>query len=434
MTLQPTPLKRIVIKEELWKLTGDHYKAIILNQFVYWSERVQDFDRFIHEERERMLQEGQNLNMSPTNGWIYKSAEELIEETMLDISPATLGRHIQYLVEKEYLLWRHNPDHKWDRTKQYRVNFVKLMMDLLDLGYTLDGYAFFNLKDASFTVKNGDFNLKNGDFNLKDQTLKNERAIPEITTEITNKNKSKNNNAHARANYIDITVENQEAEEKDFSTSTLFSDMPTSSSSSPSNTMKDYDWDKNENPETTASLEMNQEPIYTMNGQAALEPVWEEILNPKEPNHTDFHSQVVEPACQAFEQKIMIYLGRPFVVREEDYRKLVSLLASGVPKTFILESIDHAFDQFELYHPGKKLRAPAAYCLAVIESQWELELAKRSEPTLISFETKANNGDQATTHQRSRTSYRSNDVHLSINSPKPKDPRYPAFYELFPDG
>ncbi|QRF24867.1 helix-turn-helix domain-containing protein (plasmid) [Alicyclobacillus sp. TC] len=252
-----------------------------------------------------------------------------------------------------------------------------------------------------------------------------------LNRSINNKN---NNNAHARAIYIDITVENQEAEEKDFSTSTLFSDMPTSSSSSPSNTMKDYDWDKNENPETIASLEMNQEPIYTMIGQAALEPIWEEIPNPKEPNHTDFHSQVVEPACQAFEQKIMIYLGRPFVVREEDYRKLVSLLASGVPKTFILEGMDHAFKQFELYHPGKKLRAPAAYCLAVIESQWELELAKRSEPTLISFETKANNGDQATTHQRSRTSYRSNDVHLSINSPKPKDPRYPAFYELFPDG
>jgi len=38
-------LKRIVIKEELVVLTGDYRKAILLNQFLYWSERVKDFDK-----------------------------------------------------------------------------------------------------------------------------------------------------------------------------------------------------------------------------------------------------------------------------------------------------------------------------------------------------------------------------------------------------
>jgi hypothetical protein len=45
-------LKRVVIKEELVALTGDIIEAIILNQFLYWSERVEDFDKFIMEEKE----------------------------------------------------------------------------------------------------------------------------------------------------------------------------------------------------------------------------------------------------------------------------------------------------------------------------------------------------------------------------------------------
>ena len=43
-------LKRAVIKEELLILTGHFLEALILNQFLYWSERVRDLDVFILEE------------------------------------------------------------------------------------------------------------------------------------------------------------------------------------------------------------------------------------------------------------------------------------------------------------------------------------------------------------------------------------------------
>ena len=175
------PLKRSVIKEELVALTGDYIKAIILNQFIYWSERVHDFDHFVVEEQQRMKNEGLTLNMQPTNGWIYKSAEDLIGETMLGISAATIGRHIQVLVDKGYLLWRHNPEHRWDRTKQYRIDFVKTRTDLANIGYSLEGYAFFKTKNASFNMQNAKFKMKNGSFKMKDRTLENEKAIPEIT-------------------------------------------------------------------------------------------------------------------------------------------------------------------------------------------------------------------------------------------------------------
>jgi hypothetical protein len=47
----PIKLKRAVIKEEYVALTGSVDKALILNQFVYWSERVRDFDLFVKEEK-----------------------------------------------------------------------------------------------------------------------------------------------------------------------------------------------------------------------------------------------------------------------------------------------------------------------------------------------------------------------------------------------
>lgn len=185
-------LKRVVIKEELVALTGDFIKAVILNQFIYWSERVGDFDKFIQEEKVRAEQHGEELGISPTNGWIYKKAEELAEETMLGVSPATMGRHIKVLVEKGWLEQRQNPKYKWDQTKQYRVNLFKIQLDLLEIGYFLEGYkvdtktlfehANFKMKNADFKMKIGDSKLKNHAFNLKNQTIENEKAIPEITT------------------------------------------------------------------------------------------------------------------------------------------------------------------------------------------------------------------------------------------------------------
>ena len=41
-------LKRAVIKEELVELTGDFRPALILNQFIYWIERMYDADKYIH--------------------------------------------------------------------------------------------------------------------------------------------------------------------------------------------------------------------------------------------------------------------------------------------------------------------------------------------------------------------------------------------------
>lgn len=128
-------LKRAVIKEELVVLTGDCLKAVVLNQFIYWSERTRDFDAFIEEEKKRNPETVVNL----THGWIYKSAKELSDEVMIG-SHDTVARKLAELVKDGWIKRRNNPNYTWDRTYQYRPAIREIQIALQELGYALDGY------------------------------------------------------------------------------------------------------------------------------------------------------------------------------------------------------------------------------------------------------------------------------------------------------
>ena len=204
-------LKRVVIKEELVELTGDFKQAIVLGQMIYWSEKVKDIDAYIVEEKERYMKFGTDEDDIPSmelsNGWIYKKAEELSEETMIGVKPKAMRTYLKALVDKGWLDQRRNPKVKMDRILQYRVNIAKIQKDLLALGYNLDGYSI-NLGDI-VQIQNGEIknkrqeqpegeveNTKRLKENSKEQKEarrgekdarkgEKEKAIPEITTEIT---------------------------------------------------------------------------------------------------------------------------------------------------------------------------------------------------------------------------------------------------------
>jgi hypothetical protein len=146
---EPRRLKRAVIKEELVELTGDFVKAVLLQQMLYWSERVQDFKQFAQEELQRAEKWGPPETLDGKKefvddmvyGWVYKTAEELSSETMLNLAANTIRRHLKELVEKGYPLERSNPKYRWDRTLQYRVDLLKVQADLMSRGYPLEGYS-----------------------------------------------------------------------------------------------------------------------------------------------------------------------------------------------------------------------------------------------------------------------------------------------------
>lgn len=122
-------------------LTGNWLEATILQQFIYWSERVKDFEDFIAEEIRRYEENGLEKPAEfPCDGWIYKSSKQLLEELMLDFSEDHLRRRIIQLVEKGYLFERTNPKLKMDRTLQYRPDILRIQRDMYFKGYALEGY------------------------------------------------------------------------------------------------------------------------------------------------------------------------------------------------------------------------------------------------------------------------------------------------------
>ena len=197
------PLKRVVIKEELVALTGDFRPAIILNQFIYWIERMKDTDRYILEEKERASKEQLEVSINESNGWIYKTAEELNEELMVGMSKATIGKYINQLVEAGYLAKRNNPKYKWDKTLQYRVDLVKVQKDLAKLGYALEGYKLLpniEIVDVDVEVKENkkasSTAIDEAPNNIKSSTSINNsynKSIPQKDKKDTKKNKTLKN-------------------------------------------------------------------------------------------------------------------------------------------------------------------------------------------------------------------------------------------------
>lgn len=134
------------IRGGLVALTGNHYRAVILNQLLYWTPRVKDFASMLEEERtlgpyvEQDLSSngrGQDQRITLRHGWIYKTAGELIKETLLTISQPTMRKYLKQLNDQGWIEERSNPINKWNKTTQYRVNLRKVQKQLLSVGLTL---------------------------------------------------------------------------------------------------------------------------------------------------------------------------------------------------------------------------------------------------------------------------------------------------------
>jgi len=179
--IQLRKIKKAVIREDLVVLTGSMEEAVILAQLIYWIKRMKDTEKYKVEERRRLENDSAD---SFKHGWIYKKAEELADEVMLGVSANTIRKYLGMIVEKDYVKRRNNPRYKWDKTLQYRVNLVKIMLDLSSLGYPIDEYKRF-LRSEKNDASSKQIvlpNVEKGNSKLNDCA-----AIPEITTEITPK-------------------------------------------------------------------------------------------------------------------------------------------------------------------------------------------------------------------------------------------------------
>jgi len=191
--MEAIKLKRIVIKEELFAITNDTIESIILGQFIYWQERVKDYDLFLKEEEKRCLDNNEPFNVNMSNGWIYKKSSDLINECMLSVSENTVRRYINNLEEKGFISSRKNPNIKWDKTLQYRANMKFIIESIKNKGF--DGLGGWN-------IQNKDTKLQNDD-----SSLQNDVALPEINTKNTNNKESTNVDKKKKENEEEVTNE-----------------------------------------------------------------------------------------------------------------------------------------------------------------------------------------------------------------------------------
>ena len=213
-------LKRAVIKEELVELTGDFRPALILNQFIYWIERMYDTDKYILEEKERALKHEIEVSIDESKGWVYKTAEDLNEELMIGMSVPTIRKYIKQLVEQGYLIQRKNPKYKWDKTMQYRVDLYKIQLDLGKMGYILEGFKLLpNIKIVE-EVEEVEENKKDlpvgADKPNENQNINDNNSIPQKQDNDTRNldknefgnNYQKNKDNQEEINYEKIAYEN----------------------------------------------------------------------------------------------------------------------------------------------------------------------------------------------------------------------------------
>lgn len=178
------PLKRVVIKEELVALTGDITKSIVLNQLIYWSERVRDVSAYKKQENARRLAMmgyefdfDKELLTDLQYGWIYKSAQEMADEIMMSGSRVMVSRIFKEFEKNGWVISRRNPKNKMDKTKQYRVDIVQIQKDLYELGYNLEGYPLYEPANNAVGV-DGDntVSFENSDENVQSGIVQNEQS------------------------------------------------------------------------------------------------------------------------------------------------------------------------------------------------------------------------------------------------------------------
>jgi hypothetical protein len=128
-----------VIRKELVILTGDFFSAVILDQLLYLTLQAKDFELFAAEEKRASLE----AYSFCCHGWLSKSTQELLEETMLGVTVPTLRRYLNGLVKQGWVRTRRNVQNKVTRTIQYRVNLNKVRCDLQGHGYSFPGLEIY---------------------------------------------------------------------------------------------------------------------------------------------------------------------------------------------------------------------------------------------------------------------------------------------------
>jgi len=176
---QPTRLfnnrRKVLLREDLMELTKDINQALVLSQMIYWTKRVNDLNDLIFEENKRLAEHGQKQK-DYCHGWIWKSARQMKEELFHALSEDAIQRAFANLTEMGLFVKRRNPEFRYDRTLQYRVDLLLLRRLLKEIGIDFTDFQLDSIPHSAESITH-----TAGSIPLIAET------IPEITLENTSK-------------------------------------------------------------------------------------------------------------------------------------------------------------------------------------------------------------------------------------------------------
>src|SRR5262249_25543411 len=108
-------IRKALIREDLVNLTGDFRAAVVLNQFIYWTQQT--------GEIQYSAQNGCTCDLIDLKQiWIIKSAQDLSEETMLGLSRQTMRIILRDFIAAGWIEESLLGKYKCYKTAKYRLN------------------------------------------------------------------------------------------------------------------------------------------------------------------------------------------------------------------------------------------------------------------------------------------------------------------------
>ena len=146
--------KVVVVREDFMRLCeGKRDSAVLLSILTYWTEiKLGMFNQVTHENEAREKDGLPPIDIDDL--WVWKSYEELLEESLGLLTEYSLKKAIAHLKELGLLEVRKNPRYRWDRTNQYRLNLDVLIRKLKEIHQTLETHH-----SVISTDRRGEFNL-----------------------------------------------------------------------------------------------------------------------------------------------------------------------------------------------------------------------------------------------------------------------------------
>ncbi|MGK7875412.1 MAG: hypothetical protein AB4426_19565 [Xenococcaceae cyanobacterium] len=168
----------------------DYCAAKILSLFEAWSESKRDAVEQAKYHNKAAAKEGLEPTHDETT-WLYNTLENIRQRLLEEYSVKTINKALKTLVDLGFLQTRFNPNHKWDRTKQYQFQTEAVQTAIYQItqeqleryispkAETLDFLHLVNLPNASgknTKSKAQIYQIESAD--LPNRSGKNTKAIP----------------------------------------------------------------------------------------------------------------------------------------------------------------------------------------------------------------------------------------------------------------